>query len=208
MPNAALPTKANLISAKRNLSLAKKGFDVLRRKHTVLMREMMLLIEQAAELQNDIGGTFSSAYSNLQMANVTMGISTTLKSHTPEESGFRVSRRNVMGVELPSTSHEQSPPRPFYGFSSTNHYMDATYTQFTQVKELCARLAGIENSIYRLAQAIKKNQRRANTLEYVVVPRYQGYVHTISATLEEQEREAFSRLKLIKRTKSEKRVQG
>ncbi|MEG0911501.1 MAG: V-type ATP synthase subunit D, partial [Ruthenibacterium sp.] len=70
-----------------------------------------------------------------------------------------------------------------------------------RVKELCAHLAGIENSVYRLAVAIKKTQRRANMLENVVLPRLDGNIRFISATLEEHEREEFTRLKVIKKQK-------
>ena len=33
--------------------------------------------------------------------------------------------------------------------------------------------ASVENSVYRLANAIRKTQRRANALENIVIPRYQ-----------------------------------
>ena len=202
MPQQMTPTKANLIAAKRNLTLAKNGFDLLDRKRNVLMREMMKLIDESVALQRDIGDTFTRAYQSLQMANVTMGLEATLESYTPEETGFQMTTRNVMGVELPTTSLVTSQPRPFYGFWGSNNYMDSTYINFNRVKELSARLAGVENSVYRLAVAIKKTQRRANMLENVVVPRYEAAVRLISGTLEEQEREEFTRLKVIKRVKA------
>ena len=66
---------------------------------------------------------------------------------------------------------------------------------------MCARLAGIENSVYRLATAIKKTQRRTNMLENVVIPRLEENIRFISSTLEEHEREEFTRMKVIKRQK-------
>ena len=73
---------------------------------------------------------------------------------------------------------------------------------FDKVKRLCAELAGIENSVYRLATAIKKTQRRANMLENVVIPKLDNNIRFISSTLEEHEREEFTRLKVIKRQKA------
>lgn len=201
------PTKANLISAKKNLTLAKTGFDLLDRKRNVLMRELMKLIDQAAALQRDIGDTFSRAYLSLQMANVTLGIESTLENYTPEETGFDMNSRSVMGVDLPSTQLETFAPRPFYGFWGSNTYLDSTYIQFENVKELAARLAGVENSVYRLAMAIKKTQRRANMLENVVIPRYEETVRFIAGVLEEHEREEFTRLKVIKRVKAKRKLQ-
>lgn len=201
MPLQVSPTKANLLSIKKNLSLAKTGFDLLDRKRNVLMRELMKLIDQAAALQRDIGDTFSSAYLSLQMANVTLGIEATQESQGEEEDGFSMTSRSVMGIELPTTQLNSGKPFPYYGFRSTNAYLDTTYIQFDRVKELAARLAGVENSVYRLAVAIKKTQRRANMLENVVIPRYEEDLRFIASVLEEHEREEFTRMKVIKRQK-------
>ncbi len=197
----AAPTKANLMAAKRSLELAKSGFELLDRKRNVLMREMMRLIDEAVALQRDIGDTFTRAYQSLQMSNVTLGIEGTLENYTPVETGFEMQSRNVMGVDLPTTSLHAVEVKPFYGFWGTNAYLDSAYVNFDRVLELCTRLAGTENSVYRLAVAIKKTQRRANMLENVVVPRYQAMVKFISGVLEEHEREEFTRLKVIKRAK-------
>lgn len=205
MAEQIFPTKGNLMACKKNLTLAKLGFDLLDRKRNVLMREMMQRIDEAAALQKDIGDTFSRAYRALENANVTLGIEKTLQSYMPEENGFFVTSHSVMGVELPQTSFETtSSPRPLYGFHGTNVQLDYATVCFAQVKEMCARLAGTENSVYRLAAAIKKAQRRANMLENVVIPRYEENVKFITGVLEEHERESFSRLKVIKKTKKKK----
>ena len=70
-----------------------------------------------------------------------------------------------MGVDLPTGHLASRPLYPYYGFSGSNAQLDYAYVCFDKVKQLCAQLAGIENSVYRLAMAIKKTQRRANMLE-------------------------------------------
>lgn len=200
------PTKANLMAAKKNLELAKRGYEMLDRKRNILMREMMKMIDESAALQHDVGDTFSSAYSALQTANVTLGIEGTLTSDAPIENGFEMQNRSVMGVDLPTTWRQKRELKPFYGFWGTNLYLDAAYQRFDNVKDLTARLAGVENSVYRLATAIKKTQRRANMLEYIMIPRYEGIIKTISSVLEEHEREEFTRLKVIKRSKAKKKL--
>lgn len=62
-------------------------------------------------------------------------------------------------------------------------------------------LAEVENSVYRLGNAIQKTQRRANALENIVIPRFRNTVKFIGDSLEEKEREEFSRLKVIKEVK-------
>ena len=204
MAEQIFPTKGNLIACKKNLTLAKLGFDLLDRKRNVLMREMMKMIDQASAMQKEIGDTFIKAYAALQNANITLGIERALDDFIPEETGFSMSSHSIMGVDLPNTDLTVTPQRPYYGFQDTNAQLDYAYLCFNRVKELCAHLAGIENSVYRLAVAIKKTQRRANMLENVVIPRLDGNIRFISSTLEEHEREEFTRLKVIKRQKSGK----
>jgi len=62
-------------------------------------------------------------------------------------------------------------------------------------------LAEVENSVYRLADAIKKTQRRANALKNINIPRFESTVKFITNALEEKEREEFTRLKVIRHTK-------
>ena len=196
MAEQIFPTKGNLIACKKNIALAKLGFDLLDRKRNVLMREMMRLIDQAAAMQREIGDTFTRAYAALEKANISLGIDRQL-----EEKGFSVTSHSIMGVDLP-TGHLECPlPYPYYGFHATSAQLDDAYLCFDRVKRLCAELAGIENSVYRLATAIKKTQRRANMLENVVIPKLDGNIRFISSTLEEHEREEFTRLKVIKRQK-------
>ena len=43
-----LPTKGNLIAAKRSRTLARTGYELMDRKRNILVREMMQLIDRAA----------------------------------------------------------------------------------------------------------------------------------------------------------------
>ncbi len=202
MSQQVFPTKSNLISCKKSLSLARLGFELLDRKRNVLMREMMRMVDEAAELQREIGDTFTTAYKALQYANITHGIGSIMMENAPVENGFSISSRSVMGVDLPQTSLQTTAIEPFYGFSKTEIQLDKALVCFDHVKKLTAMLAGVENSVYRLSVAIKKTKRRANMLENVVIPRYEQDIKFIQGVLEEREREEFSRLKVIKRVKS------
>ena len=71
---------------------------------------------------------------------------------------------------------------------------------FERVKELTADLATVETSAYRLAESIKKTQKRANALKNITIPSYQALVKDITNALEEKDREEFTRLKVIKRS--------
>ena len=72
------------------------------------------------------------------------------------------------------------------------------------MKELTRRLAEVETSIYRLAQSIKKAQKRANALQNIVLPDLDETIRFITDALEEKEREEFVRMKVIKRNSKKK----
>ena len=112
--------------------------------------------------------------------------------------------RSVMGVELPRIPGQSPPPRPEYGFVRTSSALDDCYLKFYRVKELTRRLAEVETSIYRLAQAIKKTQKRANALQNIVIPGFDETIRFITDALEEKEREEFVRLKVIKRASTKR----
>lgn len=195
------PTKANLMNAKKSLELAKLGYDLMDRKRNILIREMMLLIDTAGEVQQKIDSTYSQAYAALQKANITLGMCEEFAGATPIDNGLKIDYRSVMGVELPTVQLEDSQLDLRYGWSDTNSQLDEAYLRFDEVKKLTARLAEVESSVYKLANAIKKTQKRANALSNIIIPQFQETIKYITEALEEKEREDFSRLKVIKKQK-------
>ena len=109
-----------------------------------------------------------------------------------------------MGVEIPIVTLEATPVELSYGFMATSPLVDEAYIKFDRVKKLTAELAEVENSVYRLATAVGKTQKRANALKNIIIPRLTGTVKYITDSLDEKEREDFSRLKVIKAQKSAK----
>ncbi len=205
MSNQVVPTKGNLLATKKSLELARSGFDLLDRKRNILIREMMSLIDRASKIQGKIDRSYAEAYALLQRANITLGICKELSETVPVEDGLNVAYRSVMGVEIPMVSlKEQKTMIAPFGFHSSNSLLDQCYTKFIEVKRLTAELAEVENSVYRLADAVKKTQKRANALKNIMIPKFEETVKFITDALEEKDREEFSRLKVIKRHKAEK----
>ncbi|MDR1253473.1 MAG: V-type ATP synthase subunit D [Oscillospiraceae bacterium] len=194
-----VPTKGNLIAIKKSLGLAKTGFDLLDKKRNILVRELMTLIDHANEIQDIIDSSYSKAYLALQNANITLGICEELACTVPIDDTLKLSYRSVMGVEIPIVSIEEtSTDQVPFGLLSSSSALDEAYLLFLKVKQLTAKLAEIENSIYRLAKSIKKTQKRANALKNIIIPKFHKTLKFISDTLEEKDREDFSRLKVIK----------
>ena len=196
------PTKGNLINTKKSLDLARVGFELLDRKRNIIVREMMALIDRAASIQSRIDDGYAKAYLALQRANVAHGICADIAAAVPVENGLSLSSRSVMGVEIPIVKLDPQPVELNYGFVSSSALVDEAYIRFDEVKKLTAELAEVENSVYRLATAVNKTQKRANALKNIIIPRLTSTVKYITDSLEEKEREDFSRLKVINAQKT------
>jgi len=197
------PTKSNLLQSKRSLALAKVGYELMDKKRNIMLREMMSLMNDIRGVQDQIDTTFSDAYTSLQRANFTIGqseiLNITNSNVFPDD--ITIQFRSIMGVEIPVVKLEQPTPTLNYGFVRTNSDLDEAYMKFLRVKQLTAMLTAIENSVYRLAFAIKQAQKRANALRNIVIPRLEDTIYYITSYLEEKERESFTVQKVIKRSK-------
>ncbi|MGN0642140.1 MAG: V-type ATP synthase subunit D [Huintestinicola sp.] len=208
MADQVFPTKGNLLNVKKSLLLAKVGYELLDRKRNVLIRELMMLVDAAKALRNSISDTYKDAYAALQRANITMGLISRIAESMPVENSVNVTYRSVMGCELPKVTVDNSTNKLTYGFENTDGNVDVAYICFERVKQMTVMLAEVDNSVFRLANAIKKTQTRANALKNIVIPKYEGIVKFIENSLEEKEREEFSRMKVIKSQKERQRYVG
>lgn len=206
MATKVIPTKANLLQTKASLEFAKKGYDLLDKKRTVLIKEMMDLNKKAAEIQNKIVVEFAKTYRALEDATITMGTESIFEvsKAVPIEDDYEVKFRSVMGVELPKVKYEEKERRAEYSFHRTTSAFDEASIDLHVVKYLIYELAEVENSVFKLAQEIKKTQKRANALDKIQIPKYTKIVKEIENILQEKEREDFFRLKKVKDKKNRK----
>jgi len=187
------------MAAKRSRELAQTGYELMDRKRNILVREMMERIEGASAFQQEIDQTFAEAYAALRRAHIELGLCDHIAEGVAPDESLTIQWRSVMGVELPRIPDHAPPPRPEYSMVYSSPALDEAYIKFRQVKDLTRRMAEMETSIYRLAQAIKKAQKRANALKNIVIPNLDQTIRVITEALEEKEREEFVRLKVIKR---------
>ena len=205
MADQIFPTKGNLLNIQKSLALAKLGYELLDKKRNILIRELMTMVDAAKSLRGTIDNTYIKAYSALQMANIASGVIENVANAVPVENTLSVTYRSVMGCELPKISIDEKKPVLNYGLQYTNSNVDMAYISFEYAKYISVTLAEVENSIYRLTNSIRKTQTRANALQNIVIPRYESIVRFISSSLEEKEREEFSRMKVIKAQKLKKK---
>lgn len=196
-----VPTKGNLIAMKKSLQLANLGYNLMDQKRNVLIKEMMTLLDDVKLIRDQITSSYQEEYDALQEANISMGLITDIVNSTPEDYGISIAYRSVMGVEIPKIAYDKQPLKMTYDIERSNSKVDYAYNCFYNVKQLTVLLAEVENSVYRLANTIRKTQKRANALRNISIPRFESTIKVISEALEEKEREEFTRQKVIKEMK-------
>jgi V/A-type H+-transporting ATPase subunit D len=205
MAGRIVPTRGNLVRLARSLALARKGHDLLEQKRQVLMMELTTTIAAARDLQREVASVFAEAYDALQRANVSLGIETVeeIAHSIPEEKHFTIRLHSVMGVEIPEVDPIEPKTSPAFSFWETSGSMDVAYLAFRKVLAVLAKLAEVENAVYRLAVQIRRTHRRVNALEKIVIPTTLSSLASISSVLEEGEREDFVRMKTAKKSQAE-----
>lgn len=198
MAERVIATKSNLLRLKRTLALAENGYELLDRKRNILIRETMGMIERAQDIQLRIRKTYQEAYDALRRANIRLGIVDEIAASVPLDDNLSLSGHSVMGVEIPSVRDAYLPPSAPGGFHRTNVDLDEAYLKFNEARQLTVELAELESGVYRLAEGIRKTQKRANALKNIMIPRYTEMISAITEALSEKEREEFARQKVIK----------
>jgi V/A-type H+-transporting ATPase subunit D len=111
---------------------------------------------------------------------------------------IEISQRRVMGVRLPivDTNFEEHPP--YYSPLGTSFWIDDATQQFKEALSLMGRFAELKVSIMRLAREVRRTVRKVNALEKVAIPELEESVKVIAERLEENEREMFVLMKMVK----------
>jgi V/A-type H+-transporting ATPase subunit D len=199
MRNVA-PTKTNLIKFKQEMKFAKLGYELLDQKRNILVLELLNLVDQAVEHQERASKALSQAYRTLERAVLDMGKRKvlTLASAINIRTEIQVRERKVMGVGLPvvETTFKDFPP--YYSPEGTSFWIDTSLDNFKNALQVMGRLAELKVSLIRLANEVKKTIRKVNALEKIAIPDLEQTVVMIQNRLEENERDMFVLMKLVK----------
>ena len=173
------------------------------RKRDALISEFFTVIEDVDKTREEVEEKLFRAFRVLIAAEGLLGVSTLrdISRGVRKEATLRAGVRSVMGVRLPVfevVDVEKDTAERGYGVAFTSSVLDRTVKEFEEALALIVELAEIEESARRLAEEINKTKRKVNALEYILIPKLKEKANYIESSLEEMERENFSRLKLIK----------
>jgi len=199
MPNVA-PTKTNLLQIRQELEFARLGHDLLGQKRDILVVELLTLVEQAVDVQQEVEQSLAKAFDALRESVLRLGKLrvTHLSNGVNVSSRIELSQRRVMGVALPVVETSFEDHTPYFSPVGSNYWNDSAIEAFRQALQQVGRLAELKVSIMRLAGEVRKTVRKVNALERIGIPALEGSVEFIQNRLEENEREAYILMKMVK----------
>jgi len=194
------PTRTNLIRLKKELRFAKEGHAILDRKREALTGELVRVAKEADALQKEVWALLQTAYDAMEKARIVMG------SDHVEWASLAVSKtvevhmrlRGIMGVAIPQIEAHGEPSKLQYSPGDTAAVLDEASSAFREVLLRIPQLSMLTAAVWRLANELRKTQRRVNALQYIFIPQYQHQIEFIVSSLEEREREETFRLKWLK----------
>lgn len=197
-----LPTKSNLINLKKTIALSKQGQSLLEKKKYILMREKEKYIGKKQQIEEAFKEQYKKAFYMLQNANADIGINkvSNIAYNIEIDDTLDIKYKTVMGVEIPIVAFDgREKPELTFGLLDTTITLDEAIVEFQKLKKILVDLTEIEIIIKRLNEAILKVQKRSNSLKDIIIPDYERQQKRIQETLDERDREEFTRMKMIKK---------
>ena len=194
------PTKTNLLSLRQELGLARQGHELLDQKRNILVIELMSLVDQASDFESQVNRALAAAYRSLEESILAGGRLRLLHlaSAVNISASIELGSRKVMGVRLPVVDTTFTEHAPYFSPAGTSFWIDEAIDGFKQVLGLVGRLAELKVSIMRLARDVRRTIRKVNALEKIAIPELEETVGLIQERLEENEREMFVLMKMVK----------
>ena len=114
------------------------------------------------------------------------------------DSSIDVSHRKVMGVRLPLVHTEFTDHAPHFSPYDGSFWVNVAIRDFRAALNAMGRLAELKVSIVRLAGEVRKTIRKVNALDKIAIPELKETVKSIQDRLEENERDMFVLMKMVK----------
>jgi len=195
------PTKSNLLAMKEQLAVSTGGYELLEEKREILVRELMHLVEKVKLLERDIDRLTGEAYAAFRRMLMADGSDQIERISHAVHYDFNIREKKVTigGMQFSSIDVELPQKELFYSFIGTYANTDATIVKFFELLSLLTQMASVRTIVWRLADEVKKTQRRVNALDKMIIPQTVETKNYIEGVLEERERENVFVLKALKK---------
>ena len=200
------PTKSNLLTTKEQLAVSTNGYELLEEKREILVRELMALVEGVKRLEDEIQDAVDQAYPAFKRMLMIDGADQVERISHAIHYDFEMTERVevVGGMQFETIDVELPKKELFYSFLGTYANTDDVIVKFFKLLSLLTQMASIRTIVWRLAEEVKRTQRRVNALDKMIIPQATQTIKYIESVLEERERENVFVLKALKK-KQERR---
>ncbi|MCG3226446.1 MAG: V-type ATP synthase subunit D [Candidatus Heimdallarchaeota archaeon] len=196
-------TRMELLNTRARIRLAQKGHDLLKEKMDALVIELYAIKDEVRQARKQVEEELLIAYQSLAKAEMILGPDRIrdLALYAPAILEIKTQTVSIMGVRSPRFVIDEiqtDDEEVFYGLSSSSAQLDRSIVFFRKSLKTLMIVAEKMTLLEKLALEINKTKRRVNALNYILIPKLKATAKFIASTLEEQERETFSRLKRVK----------
>ncbi len=194
-------TRMELLNTRSRIRLAQKGHDLLKEKMDSLVIELYAIKDEVREARKQVEEELKIAYQSLAKGEMVIGPDKIrdLAQYAPSVLKINTQTVSIMGVRSPRfVVKEIETEGIFYGLTSSSAQLDRAIVYFRKSLRTLMVIAEKMTLLEKLATEINKTKRRVNALNYILIPKLKATTSFIASTLEEQERETFSRLKRVK----------
>ena len=197
-------TRMELTRLKGRLKTAVRGHKLLKDKRDELMKQFLDVVRENREIRRRVEEGLKAAHGSFTVASALMSAEMLEQAllYPKQSVELTMTTRNIMSVNVPeyhfATAGGGAGDIYPYGFATTSCELDGAVDALSSVFQDMLRLAQIEKTTQLLAEEIEKTRRRVNALEYVMIPQMQESIKYITMKLEENDRNATTRLMKVK----------
>jgi len=200
------PTKSNLLTMKEQLAVSTNGYELLEEKREILVRELMHLVEKVKLLEKQMDQLIDEAYPALKRMLMIDGADQLERISHAVHYDFEITEKKITIGGMPFSSIDVALPEKelFYSYNGTYATTDDTINKFFELLSVLTQMASIRTIVWRLAEEVRRTQRRVNALDKMIIPQTIETKNYIESVLEERERENIFVLKALKKKNSKK----
>ena len=206
MNNDVIASKANLIKTKDELKLLEVGLDILDKKRKALMNAHDSKIKDRDELNIKVNETMAKVSQSFNKALASIGEDKleNLAGLIPIDETIKLTSNKFMQTDIAEIEFEEKKLTLSYSFYQTNALLDKALIDFNKLRADIFKLAELDSAINNLEIEIRKANKKVNSLEKIQIPNKNDLIKNISQSIEEKEREEFSKTKIVKINKEKK----
>lgn len=204
------PTKSNLLAMKEQLSVSQNGYDLLEQKRELLVQELMKMVEKVRLLERELDEVTAVAYPAFKRMLMAAGSDQIKRISRNVRYDFSIMEKsvNIGGMTFDTIDVTIPQQKLFYSMIGTYANTDDVISKFFKLLSVLTQMASIRTIVWRLAEEVKKTQRRVNALDKMVIPQTLETKIYIENSLEEKERENVFVLKALKKKNERKLAEG